>query len=1359
MRVLRTILGMLLLTIGLPALLVGAGFWAAMQHRDAGGAYGGATQDVVTTGYAVVVDDADRLLRADAPFTRIGDTRLRITAYTADGPAFVGIAPASDVAAYLKDVPRQTVRSVDIGTGVLPVSTTRVSGAAAPAVAPAASPIWWRIGSGHLDWTPSELRNRPYSLVIMNPGARPGLQLNATAEIRPGWLNSSTWALLVLGSLAAMAGLIVLAWPVRRREVVYVVEPSQVPDLIKAIGAPLPLSRIGVRRHARPHRPRTLADPALNTSPPELPRFNWPPSRSGDSAAPVQGSAIPFSGSAVPGSPVSAAAVSGVAASERVSPETASSGTVSSGPITSAPITSGLGASRAAGSGVAASGATAFRLPLAQPSLSGRSPSGRSLSGTPGSALSGPPSAAEYAAATAIPPVPGHGVGRRSPAPGEPLSLIGQGSPSLGSPISPAAPAGLAGLAGAGAGPAEPARPDATDREGPEDSPLGRPSEPAARRRGSAPIEDVPVFEASAVSAWVAETSAARARETEARAAAVLAAEASRSGKPAAARGGRRAPTHTDNAPDKPTVPNPVPSQSHDPAAPAPAQAQASAPVSASASVPASASASVPASVRASSPAAGSGSGSGELAALGTPAVLAGPAASGDPVTVGESTVSADLTDPAHPLVAPAVSAETPSSVLGTPTALVSGDSEVTKPPAARADASGVASASSDSAGPATSTGELARKSATSAAGGPTVPMALRPGLGGLAGGLSRADSRRVGLTLPGASKRVPTGVDTTKAPAGPSQQPVAGSSAATPVSAVPDPAGPNPPSESTESAPAGKSESEPAKPRAATGSSGPMLMDVQSTSGTAASSGHAKPAGVTSSLGRAPGIDENGKAGHTPATKAVRSAPTRPEPATTDETIGNGGPENASVPGSPSRPPLSDGPGGGGMTASGAAPTLPAAGVERSGPDTTAPAPAHPVTPDSLTVPASVRRLAPNRPATPAPSPAGPAARTDADLPQVPEAAAKPGTTQASRGAATARLIQASRSVAEPIASGAIAKPVSTEPSNEATKPEPAKMSDDAAEPFPAMASNEVAKPAMASNDVVKPAVVEASAVTAKSRATHAARDRAARPIKASADAVTSDNTRSSDRGPGEGGTEPSSRVGVAGRRDYPAVARRDGVPAPAGKGQNEAPSGVGRRDGTASSTTKRAGEGEDDPGAAPATRIVALGQDDVATVSRAGRGDSDAVPVAELAGNARPNTPAGKPGQDQTATGTAKQVGPPGSAEHKSDPHIAEQRAVDDRNRPGTEPKPGPEVRPAANITRPTKESPAASEGRQVPGARQSNYAEEAAELLAGLSPNRKRRKTATGLPATDPATDQPPIKMTRLPRRGQAKPPAGQ
>jgi hypothetical protein len=55
-----------------------------------------------------------------------------------------------------------------------------------------------------------------------------------------------------------------------------------------------------------------------------------------------------------------------------------------------------------------------------------------------------------------------------------------------------------------------------------------RPTEPIGRRRALVPATDTPVFEATAVGAWVAETAAARARETEARAAAVLAAEAAK---------------------------------------------------------------------------------------------------------------------------------------------------------------------------------------------------------------------------------------------------------------------------------------------------------------------------------------------------------------------------------------------------------------------------------------------------------------------------------------------------------------------------------------------------------------------------------------------------------------------------------------------------------------------------------------------------------------------------------------------------------------------------------------------------------------------------------------------------------------
>jgi hypothetical protein len=287
MRVFRTILGMLLLTIGLPALLVGAGLWTTMQHRDAGGAFSATLQNVATPGYAVVVDDLDSLLETDAPFVRAGDTRLRLTVRTASGPAFIGIAPAGEAARYLRGVSHAGIDGIDIGTGTLPVRSTREVGTRAPVTVPDQQGFWRASDTGQLDWNPSELRGGAWTLVVMNADAQPGIRLQTTAEVRPAWLNSAAWALLVSGTILIIVGMMVLAWPSRRREVFFVVEPSQVPELAKRIGAPLAIGS-GPAGHTGTHRPRTLADantagttwPRLNP-PPALPQLTWPPAQTG----------------------------------------------------------------------------------------------------------------------------------------------------------------------------------------------------------------------------------------------------------------------------------------------------------------------------------------------------------------------------------------------------------------------------------------------------------------------------------------------------------------------------------------------------------------------------------------------------------------------------------------------------------------------------------------------------------------------------------------------------------------------------------------------------------------------------------------------------------------------------------------------------------------------------------------------------------------------------------------------------------------------------------------------------------------------------------------------------------------------
>jgi hypothetical protein len=460
MRVFRTILGMLLLTIGLPSLLAGGVLWAAMQHRDPGGAFSGELQKLAVPGYAVVVDDIDRLLRDDAPFARIGATDLRFAAATTDGPAFVGLAPAADVERYLAGTPFTRVDGVDIGTGALPLRTARVAGPRVPAGIPGQQAFWTRTGIGQLGLVPGELTGGPYSLVLMSASGTPVDRLATVAEVRPSWLNSSTWGLLTLGTLLVMASIVVLVWPGRRREIVYVVEPSQVPELMFAIGAPLP-NLGGGNRQGGAHRPRTLAD-SRPARPPALPEFSWPPKAPGSPAARAAAPlALTGSPAAQPGAPDTGgsaalpAALLTSGAPHPVSPGPLPGGGAS---LSGGPLPGGGGYGSLPGGSLVGSA-------HAGGPLGGGSLAGGPLGG--GSLLGGGPFSAG---------------GARTPSPGQPLNLLGE------------APAGLQ----------------------PGSIPARRTS-----RRETAP-SDIPEFHATAVGAWVAATAPERARQTEARAAARL---------------------------------------------------------------------------------------------------------------------------------------------------------------------------------------------------------------------------------------------------------------------------------------------------------------------------------------------------------------------------------------------------------------------------------------------------------------------------------------------------------------------------------------------------------------------------------------------------------------------------------------------------------------------------------------------------------------------------------------------------------------------------------------------------------------------------------------------------------------------
>jgi len=264
MRFVRLAAGILLLAIGLPVLLAGATLWTVAQQRSPNGGFGGPLERVETQGHAVVVPDLRALLRRDAPFVQAGRSGMRIIARIGSDPAFIGLAPAAEVATYLSETSYARIDRVSVTRGVLPVEVTPTEGRAAsahvanpererepggsagpdperlPAAArvglPGAQSLWVRYGVGVLDLTADDVRGHRLSLVVMRPDARPGIVADLRAEIRPGWLEPVAWVLVAVGGLFALLGIVLLARPIRPREVVFVVEPDQVPAFAARLG-------------------------------------------------------------------------------------------------------------------------------------------------------------------------------------------------------------------------------------------------------------------------------------------------------------------------------------------------------------------------------------------------------------------------------------------------------------------------------------------------------------------------------------------------------------------------------------------------------------------------------------------------------------------------------------------------------------------------------------------------------------------------------------------------------------------------------------------------------------------------------------------------------------------------------------------------------------------------------------------------------------------------------------------------------------------------------------------------------------------------------------------------------------------
>jgi hypothetical protein len=283
MRAVRVLLGILAVLVSLPLLLGGIALWAVMQHRAPDGSFTAPLTPTHVDGYAMVVPDIDALLRREAPFARTGQTTLRVTASTPGGPAFIGLAPADQVRAYLHGSAYANVTRVRLARGGLPVNTRTVPGGHPLAAGPLKQAFWLSSStSGSLFWSPTAIRDKHLSLVVMSPDGTAPVEVTAAAAMSPQWLDPTTWGALVLGTVAFLVGMVLLFWPHQRREYVYLVEPGRLPpgaswpvaDPLERYEAPLMVAPLGEENHSV-------------VRPPAAPDFVMPPFLGGPALLPI----------------------------------------------------------------------------------------------------------------------------------------------------------------------------------------------------------------------------------------------------------------------------------------------------------------------------------------------------------------------------------------------------------------------------------------------------------------------------------------------------------------------------------------------------------------------------------------------------------------------------------------------------------------------------------------------------------------------------------------------------------------------------------------------------------------------------------------------------------------------------------------------------------------------------------------------------------------------------------------------------------------------------------------------------------------------------------------------------------------
>jgi hypothetical protein len=213
-RITALVIGALLVLVSL-GLLGGGGtaLWFDRTQRDAAGYVTTDVHEFSTSGSALATDRVDLgSPGVDWLYSGVvlGKVRIRVTPVNSGSALFVGIGPSPDVERYLAGV-SHTLISDFWGSKVQAI------GGGTPRSAPGTQDFWVASTTGPgtqtLTWDPA---NGSWTVVVMNAGGRPGVDVNADLGAKFPALLGIAIGMLVVGAVFLAGGALLIAGAIRR---------------------------------------------------------------------------------------------------------------------------------------------------------------------------------------------------------------------------------------------------------------------------------------------------------------------------------------------------------------------------------------------------------------------------------------------------------------------------------------------------------------------------------------------------------------------------------------------------------------------------------------------------------------------------------------------------------------------------------------------------------------------------------------------------------------------------------------------------------------------------------------------------------------------------------------------------------------------------------------------------------------------------------------------------------------------------------------------------------------------------------------------------------------------------------------